>query len=145
VTAFAFGDDHHSTSTDPAVAQAISWGRLRGKNSKGAVVKKRMKPWYCISLGDGMMAPMPTAEIEEAFLEAFAAAGKPSEMAVFTRPESEGRLHCEVMAYFSPAAQEVAEAFDGEPCGKPVRAGLGLLAGREECWSVLFPEVEKDK
>ena len=90
-----------------------------------------------------MMAPMPTAEVEEAFLEAFASAGSPPEMAVFTRPESEGRLHCEVMAYFSPAVQEVAEAFDAEPCAKPARAGLGLLAGREECWSVLFPEVEK--
>ena len=91
------------------------------------------------------MAPMPTAEIEEAFLVTFAAAGSPPEMAVFTRPESEGRLHCEVMAYFSPAAQEVADAFDAEPCAKPTRAGLGLLAGKPECWSVLFPEVERDK
>ena len=88
---------------------------------------------------------MPTAEIEEAFVDAFAAACSPLEMAVFTRLESEGRLHCEVMAYFSPAAQEVAEAFDAEPCGKPARAGLGLLVGMEECWSVLFPEAEKDK
>jgi len=88
---------------------------------------------------------MPTAEIEEAFVDALAAAGSPLEMAVFTRPESEGRLHCEVMAYFSPAAREVAEAFDAEPCGKPARAGLGLLVGMEECWSVLFPEAEKDK
>ncbi len=104
-----------------------------------------MKPWYCISLGDGMMAPLPTAEIEDAFLASFSAAGSPPEMAVFTRPESEGRLHCEVIAYFSPAAQEVAEACDAEPCGKPARSGLGLLAGMEECWSVLFPEAEKDK
>jgi hypothetical protein len=81
---------------------------------------------------------MPSAEIEDAFLQAFTAAGNPSEMAVFTRPESEGRLHCEVIAYFSPAAQAVAKAFDAEPCEKPARAGLGLLAGREECWSVLF-------
>ena len=60
-----------------------------------------MKPWYCLSLGDGMIAPMPSAEIEEAFLQVFTAAGNPPEMAVFTRPESEGRLHCEVIAYFS--------------------------------------------
>jgi hypothetical protein len=104
-----------------------------------------MKPWYCVSLGDGMLAPMPSAEIEAAFLAAFAAAGRPPEMAVFTRPESEGRLHCEIMAYFSPAAHKVAAAFDAKPCGKPARAGLGLLAGEEACWSVLFPEVEKDQ
>ncbi len=97
-----------------------------------------MNPWYCLSLGDGMIAPTPSAEIEEAFLRVFTAARRPPEMAVFTRPESEGRLHCEVMAYFSPAAQEVAKAFDAEPCEKPARTGLGLLAGSEECWSVLF-------
>jgi len=92
-----------------------------------------------------MLASMPSGEIEAAFLAAFAAAGRLPEMAVFTRPESEGRLHCEIMAYFSPAAYEVAQAFDAEPCGKPVRAGLGLLAGQEACWPVLFPEVEKDQ
>jgi len=99
-----------------------------------------MKPWYCVSLGDGLIASMPSAEIEQACRQAFTEAGSPPEMAVFTRPESEGRLHCEIMAYFSPAAQEVAKAFDAEPCEKPARAGLGLLAGSGESWSVLFDE-----
>lgn len=98
-----------------------------------------MKLWYRVSLGDGMTAPTPSAEIEEAFLKAFTTKGKPPEMAVFTRPESEGRLHCEVIAYFSPAAEEVANEFDAQPCEKPARPGLGLLAGDQSCWSVLFP------
>jgi len=85
-----------------------------------------------------MIAPMPSVEIEEEFLRVFSAAGNPPEMAVFTRPESEGRLHCEVIAYFSRAAWEVAKTFDAEPCQKPERPGLGLLAGREEAWSILF-------
>jgi hypothetical protein len=97
-----------------------------------------MNNWYSLSLGDGMTAA--TGEIENAFSPLYAAAGKPPEMAVFTRPESEGRLHCEVIAYFSPAAAAVATAFDAEPCPKPVRTGLGLLAGDERSWSVLFPE-----
>jgi hypothetical protein len=42
------------------------------------------------------------------------------------------------MAYFSPAAWMIAEAFDAEPCAKPARQGLGLLAGKEESWSALF-------
>lgn len=99
-----------------------------------------MKSWYSLTLGDGMIAPGPSAEIEERFLRAFTAADEPSEMAVFTRPESEGRLHCEVMAYFSPAAAEVAQAFDAEPCAKPERPGLGLLCGDPRAWSVLFGE-----
>lgn len=99
-----------------------------------------MTHWYSINLGDGIMAALPSAEIEAFFQRIFAEAGRPPEMAVFTRSESEGRLHCEVMAYFSPAATEVATAFDAQPCPKPVRAGLGLLAGDEGAWSVLFPE-----
>jgi hypothetical protein len=99
-----------------------------------------MNTWYLLHLGDGMTADLPSADIEEDFAERFSRAGRPADMAVFTRPESEGRLHCEVIAYFSPAAREVAKAFDAEPCGKPARRGLTLLAGDTSCWSALFPE-----
>jgi hypothetical protein len=99
-----------------------------------------MESWYFLSLGDGMMAGTPAADLEELFLERFLAAGKPPAMAVFSRPESEGRLHCEIIAYFSPAAAGVAHAYDAEPCSKPERSGLGLLAGDPTCWQVLFPE-----
>ncbi len=99
-----------------------------------------MDTWYSKELGDGMMAATPSGEIEAAFLRLFNAAGKPLEMAVFTRHASEGRLHCEVTAYFSPAAKNVAQAFDAQPCEKPARAGLGLLAGDQGSWSALFPD-----
>ena len=99
-----------------------------------------MKTWYSVSLGDGIVAPATGSEIEEFFLKQGAVGGKPPEMAVFTRPESEGRLHCEVIAYFSPAAASVAFAFDAEPCEKPDRTGLQLLAGDQNCWTLLFPK-----
>jgi hypothetical protein len=100
-----------------------------------------MDTWYTKSLGDGMMASMPADEIREVFLRLFPDRGLSPELAVFTRLESEGRLHCEVMAYFSPAAKELADAFDAQPCDKPARMGLDLLAGAEHSWSVLFPEL----
>ncbi len=99
-----------------------------------------MDTWYSKELGDAIMASMPSDEIEEVFQQLFVAAGKPINMAVFTRQESEGRLHCEVTAYFSPAAKEVANAFDTQPCEKPTHQDLGLLAGDKLSWSVLFPE-----
>ena len=99
-----------------------------------------MNNWYSLNLGDGIMAAAPTDELKEQFLRSFADAGSPPEMAVFTRAESEGRLHCEVIAYFSPAALHVAEEFDAEICEKPSRSGLGLLAGDARSWSILFPE-----
>lgn len=106
----------------------------------GGGLNHKMSTWYSLSLGDGIVAPTPLADIETEFRRAFQAAGRPLDMAVFTRPESEGRLHCEIIAYFSPAAGRLARAFDAEPCERPVRAGLGLAAGDLECWSVLFPE-----
>jgi hypothetical protein len=96
--------------------------------------------WYSLSLGDGMMADTPAAEIEAAFLKRFSAAGAPPTMAIFTRPESEGRVYCEVIAYFSPLAADIARAFEAEPCEKPARPGLSLLAGHPECWRILFSE-----
>ena len=95
-----------------------------------------MGTWFSVSLGDGITSGTVSAEIEEAF----ASAGREPGAAVFTRPESEGRLHCEIIAYFSPAATEVAVAFEAEPCPPPQRQGLNLLAGHETAWSILFPE-----
>lgn len=97
-----------------------------------------MNNWYSLGLGDGMLADMPSDEIRAAFVRLFPDGQIPLEAAVFTRHESEGRLHCEVVAYFSPAAADVAKVFDAEPCSKPIRAGLGLLVGNEGSWSVLF-------
>lgn len=98
--------------------------------------------WYSLPLGDGMTADQPSEEIQAVFRAAFESAGLPAEMAIFKRHESEGRLHCEVVAYFSPAASSVAKLFDAEPCQRPSRSGLGLLAGDESSWSMLFPESE---
>ena len=101
-----------------------------------------MSRWHSISLGDGIMAATPSAEIKKLFQQFFTSAGMPAEMAVFTRSESEGRLHCEVIAYFSPAAEELAKTLSAQPCIKPERAGLGLLAGDGQSWSMLFPESD---
>jgi hypothetical protein len=87
------------------------------------------------------MASAPSDQILEAFKPAFVAAGRPADMAVFTRYDTEGHLQCEVTAYFSPAAADLARAFDARPCSKPAREGLGLLAGEERAWSVLFSET----
>ena len=95
-----------------------------------------MSTWYILSLGDGMTSGALAAEIEAAFGRRFTPPAPSA--AVFTRPESEGRLHCEVIAYFSPAVEDLAKKFDASPCARPARPGLALLAGDEDSWSVLF-------
>jgi hypothetical protein len=100
-----------------------------------------MTLWYSKRLGDAMYGLEATLEtLEAAFQDEYALAGSPLDMAVFTRLESEGRLHCELVVYFSPAAHRSADRFRADPCERPLRAGLDLLAGQPACWSVLFPE-----
>lgn len=86
-----------------------------------------------------MWAPTARAEIEKLFQPSFESAGMPNNMAVFMR-EEEGELHCQWIAYFSPAAEQVAKAADARPCNQPARVGLSLLAGSKESWLVLFSE-----
>ncbi len=99
-----------------------------------------MRVWFSKNLGDGILACEPLDRLEELFLSVYAKADNPEEMAAFIRHESEGRLHCEVKVYFSPAAFVVAREVDALPCARPSPDGLGLLAGSEDSWLTLFPE-----
>ncbi len=99
-----------------------------------------MRAWFSKNLGDGMLACEPLGRLEERFLSVYAKADSPKEMAAFMRHESEGRLHCEVKVYFSPASAVVAREVGAEPCARPSPDGLSLLAGSRDSWSALFPE-----
>lgn len=87
-----------------------------------------------------MLVGESLAEIERYFLAAFTEAGNPAEMALFTRHESEGRLHCDLMLYLSPASFTVAGEIGARPCNRPSFNSLALLAGSEDSWRALFPE-----
>jgi hypothetical protein len=95
--------------------------------------------WCTCNLGDAMLAGEALEEIRTVFASYASRAGAAADMAIFVRHESEGRLHCEVHVYFSPAAGEVAAAFDARACTKPSAQSLGLLAGSEAAREALFP------
>jgi hypothetical protein len=95
--------------------------------------------WFTKNLGDAMLAGESLEHIKALFLSAYEQAGNADEMALYFRHESEGRLHCEVKIYFPPASASVAQAVDAIPCSKPSPESLGLLAGSEAAWPVLFP------
>jgi hypothetical protein len=103
----------------------------------------RMRDWFSKNLGDGMLASEPLRHLEELLLAVYANAGNPREVAAFFRHESDGRLHCNVKVYFSPASAVVAREVDAEPCGRPAADGLSLLAGCEDSWITLFPERDR--
>ena len=100
-----------------------------------------MSTWFTKNLGDAMLADEALDHIKNLFLFALEKTDKNNDTAIFTRHESEGRLHCEVIAYFSPSTAIIASAVDATPCSRPSPDGLGLLIGSTQAWSILFPEA----
>jgi len=98
-----------------------------------------MSQWYSKDLGDGVQAFTPTTQIQEAFIPAFAAAGQPIDMAVFSRYDLEANF---VTVYFSPTTASLAKNFNATPCKKPSFERLGLLVGDQRSVGVLFPETQ---
>lgn len=99
-----------------------------------------MSSWYTSNLGDAMLAGAALAQLEALFISGYGTSANAGNAAIFLRHESEGRLHCELIAYFSPGAVAVANQFDAGPCKRPSRDGLSLHVGAEDSWRVLFPE-----
>ncbi len=87
-----------------------------------------MKTWFSKNLGDATLAFVPLAQLEELLLS-MQAGDSPEKFTVFTRHESEGRLHCEVKIYLPPSAIDVAKAIGAEPCEQPSPEGLSVLVG----------------
>jgi len=97
-----------------------------------------MAAWFAKSMGDAMLAWDSLNRIETLYTSLYGEADGCCNIAVFIRHESEGRLHCEVMAYFSPDAFLLAAALDAAPCSRPLKHDLSLHVGPEDCWQKLF-------
>jgi hypothetical protein len=99
-----------------------------------------MEKWHSKALGDRMAALAPSARIQQMFMPMFAAAGQPSNMAVFSHYDRQTNL---VTAYFSPGAARLAAFFKAAPCEKPPSEGIGLLVGDAGCWEIYFPDKKR--
>ena len=84
-----------------------------------------------------MLAAESLAHLETVFRSMYGDESNTRNAAIFIRHESEGRLQCEVLAYFSPDAADAAAAVDAELCRKPARGDLSLLVGSKEAWTLL--------
>ncbi|MDK9708566.1 MAG: hypothetical protein OEL83_16100 [Desulforhopalus sp.] len=97
-----------------------------------------MGRWFQKNLGDAMLAFVELEHVELVCQSAYTKANCSEEMAVFLRHESEGRLHCEVVVYFSPAMAHIAGELGAIPCEQPTRYGLSLLVGTPDGWPQLL-------
>lgn len=102
-----------------------------------------MAGWFAKNLGDAMLASEALHQIRASYAAIYEGADSRNSAAVFIRHESEGRLHCEVMAYFSPDAFRLAEAFEAVPCRRPLPGDLSLHAGPDDCWQDLFETASR--
>ncbi len=95
--------------------------------------------WHSKNLGDALLASAELARIQALFLAICPNADSSADLAIFIRHESEGRLHCEAVLYFPPAAAVMARAVNATLCGQPSPHDLGVLAGSREALAALFP------
>lgn len=85
--------------------------------------------WYRLNLGAADFAGAAKERIASQVRRDWEAAGHPHELAAYTRHESEGRLHCELIVYFTPATALTALRLGADPCTMPGPHDLALLAG----------------
>ncbi|MEJ2454163.1 MAG: hypothetical protein P8103_08420 [Candidatus Thiodiazotropha sp.] len=97
-----------------------------------------MKTWFRKELGDATLAWEVLERIKHSFESVYRTAGEPEDMAIFIRHESEGRLHCQAVLYFTPSSALVAKAFEASSCQPPASADLSLLAGSHMARNLLI-------
>ncbi|MCB0043924.1 MAG: hypothetical protein KDD92_00655 [Caldilineaceae bacterium] len=95
-----------------------------------------MNTWFTKNLGDAMLADEELESIKSRFLTAYGQSDASDEIALFYRHESGGKLHCDYVLYFTPAAHALAQAVGAAPCGKPAATDLGLVieAGKTQTY-----------
>ena len=90
-----------------------------------------MNLWFYINLGDAMLATEALYQLKNDFNDHFQKMQSPKDMTLFYRHETEARLHCEVVVYFSPACTPIAKILNAKPCKIPSMVGLSYLAGAD--------------
>ena len=103
-----------------------------------------MNSWYTINLGDPTLAEESLTQIAELFATIYDETAQEHEVAVFSRHELAGGLHCQLMLYCSPAAEKLAQKLAAQACLKPSPDDLSLLLGTDRALSLLFPTLDED-
>lgn len=91
-----------------------------------------MNQWFYINLGDAMLATEALYQLKDDFYDHYQKMDYPKDMTLFYRHEAEGRLHCEVMVYFSPTSATIAKKLSAKPCKTPSMTGLSYLTGSDK-------------
>lgn len=93
-----------------------------------------MNQWFYINLGDAMLATEALYQLKDDFNDHIQKMNCVKDMTLLYRHEAEGRLHCELMVYFSPSSATIAKRLGAKPCKTPSMTGLSYLSGSDKAW-----------
>lgn len=87
--------------------------------------------WYRLDLGAADLADSDAGAVAAAIDAAWQAAGRPRGFGAYDRHESDGRLHCHRVVYFTPGAAELARRLGARACPDPGPWDLSPFAGSQ--------------
>jgi hypothetical protein len=90
-------------------------------------------PWYFLNCGDPTLCDHTVQELLQSYGRMLRTKQLPTEAAIFSRHESRGDLHCELILYFNPETKALAEAAGAVACAEPLPHGLSQVSSATEC------------
>lgn len=84
--------------------------------------------WRYLNCGDPTLCDAKVQELLQAYDNMNRSKQLPPGAAIFSRHESLGDLHCELVLYFNPEAEAVAKTVGATSCAKPLPQGLSRIA-----------------
>lgn len=88
--------------------------------------------WFCTHLDREEVAAGEVSRRQEAFMEAFAAAGGPRQMALFRRTREDGGIDLFLTPDCDRFATPLLRQWGSLPCDRPSLVALELLVGHNE-------------
>ena len=83
--------------------------------------------WHFLNCGDPTLCDHTVQDILQTYDNINRHTQLPPDAAIFSRHESSGDLHCELMLYFNPEATAVARAAGAAACAPPLPHGLSKI------------------
>lgn len=86
-----------------------------------------METWFRLNLGDAMLVGQELSRIRSRFSGYLQTSPDKDNQQIYTRHESKGSLHCELILYLTPGCHGFARQINAAACRKPSPDGLSPL------------------
>jgi hypothetical protein len=83
--------------------------------------------WHAINCGDPTLCDPVVQKVLQTYERVSSTDHLPPGAAIYSRHESRGDLHCELILYFTSEAAVVAQELGAIACNEPAPQGLSLL------------------